>query len=239
MENVILHFQACDRIWLPGSTEQRLLNGEEKIKVVEAPAKQASLTVVCENQNSFLKSYFNTFRITWQEIRRRRALQRPRPQAPLWEWPAMQKFYSVTKHRSLHPWPACKNLWAQWSRDKAPGPSLLEGSQPESQHAGPSYLEAILHLCSRWEVWTNSRKGLGARLGTQRHNHEGSDSPLVVSTFLSLTLPLLWPHQVLRTHWLLPSTSTGAIPSLRNEWMGGWTLLREVHIVKEEKGGRI
>lgn len=45
MEDMIVHFQACDRIWIPGSTEQsRLLNGEEEEKGGGGTSKRGQVT---------------------------------------------------------------------------------------------------------------------------------------------------------------------------------------------------
>lgn len=48
-------------------------------------------------------------------------------------------------------------------------------------------------LCSRREVWIDSRRRCSARLGTQRHRGEGGHLTWVVSTVLAVTLLLPFP----------------------------------------------
>jgi len=74
-------------------------------------------------------------------------------------------------------------------------------------------------LCSRREVWIDSRRRRSARLGTQRHSGEGGQLDLSGLHCSCCDFAPPFPYQVCRTHWLPPSTSEWAILPLRNEWL--------------------
>lgn len=91
---------------------------------------------------------------------------------------------------------------------KAPEPALLQASQLESQQAGPSYSKAILEHSLLWRGSLDKlQRRPNARVGTQRHNCEGTKFDFSGRYFPSSDFaPPLSPPRI-RAHWPLASIS--------------------------------